>query len=79
MYFKSNFGFLQVPKLDAVMGKLKDFNANVPSNLKLADDQLESVATLGELSKDFCRSPFLRRKTRLSIASVSARVVNPNF
>ena len=40
--------FFQVPKLDAVIGKLTEFNTKVPSNLKLAEDQLESVASLGE-------------------------------
>ena len=52
LYFFTNIGndtfFSQVPKLDAVIGKLTEFNTKVPSNLKLAEDQLESVASLGE-------------------------------
>ena len=40
--------YFQVPKLEAVVGKLRDFNENAPTNLKLAEDQLESVALLGE-------------------------------
>lgn len=43
--------FSAVPKLDAVIGKLTEFNTKVPSNLKLAEDQLESVASLG-VAKD---------------------------
>ena len=48
VYIKTFFSSFQAPKMEALKGKMKEFNKSAPESLQLSDDQIEDLALLGK-------------------------------